>query len=551
MKNRSIIAAVFLLVGVSLWAQEEMSTVWEANVGHKMDYMYTGLEDKVSICADDKVITAVNNSDGSIRWSKPFKEIAPKLKRVNEMIPFFESNCLFVFDRKIGKDQIAVVDMTTGEPLWTTDQYQNVSEETVWYVPEKDAFAIIMTKGVVKKTSLVFIKAKTGEEVWETERLTGVIAQAQQTDDGKFVLFNYAPNGLQFILNGFKNQILKMDFDSGDIVWEAPYTGIIEKKVLSRELLADMRFDEGKIFLMANGMQVYDEKTGSQLWAAAYDFTPSRVIKAPQGALAFGVYGAVADPVVVGRDVYVLEMSDKKDQKLKKYDLNSGRLLWTSPEIKGAKAIPNMYVVDDRVVLQIGGSVEVQSKVKTKNSDGTFTITTSKYYRNVKPNGVQAYDSNTGKFVWESERFKKGITNMLESDGDIIVCSGKALYKIKASDGSDIYEVDVKSDGVGLIDLIMPYQDQVIIVADKGVSSHNLSDGKLKAVSKYKKSAMSDVEGKNLVMETAKNDIACYNLDNIQYKEFNARKGAVSHLMEKGKYVYVYEKKSLTKLSTD
>jgi len=52
-------------------------------------------------------------------------------------------------------------------------------------------------------------------------------------------------------------------------------------------------------------------------------------------------------------------------------------------------------------------------------------------------------------------------------------------------------------------------------------------------------------------MKTAKSDIACYNLDNIQYKDYNAKKGAVTHLMEDGKYVYVYEKKSLTKLSTD
>lgn len=551
MNSRNIITALLLLGAVMLQAQEDMSTVWEANVGHKMNYMYTGLEEKVSICANEKVVTAVNNIDGSIRWTKPFKEIAPKLRKVNEMVPFFESNCLFVFDRKIGKDQIAVVDMRTGEPLWTTDQYQNVSAETVFYVAEKDAFAIVMTRGLVKKTSLVFIKARTGEELWETERLTGVIAQVQQCDDGKFVLFNYAPSGLQFILGGFKNQLFKMDFDSGDVLWEAPYSGTIEKKVITGELVADMRMDEGKVFLMASGIQVYDQKTGSQLWSASYDYTPSKVVKAPKGAVKFGVYGAVADPVVDGRDVYVLEMHDKKSQKVKKYDINSGRLLWTSPEIDGAKAIPNMYVMDGRVVLQIGGAVEVQSKVVSRDSDGNVTTTTSVYWKNIKRNGVQAFDASTGKHVWDSERFRKGITNMMQADGDVVVCSGKALYRIKASDGSDVYEVDVKADGVGLIDLIMPYKDQVIIVADKGVSSHNVSDGKLKNASKYKKSSMSELEGKKLIMETAKNDIACYDLDTIKYKEFNARKGAVSHLMEQGKYVYVYEKKSLTKLSTD
>lgn len=548
--NRIYTAIMALAVCLGSWAQDEMATVWETNLDHKADYVGTGLEGEISYVASDKEITVFNNDDGKILWTKAYKEIAPKLRKVDELIPFWESDCIFLFDRKLGKDQIGVVDMKTGEALWTTDQYQNVSEETVWYVPEKDAFAIVMTKGFVTKSSLVFIKAKTGEEVWETERLTGVIAQAKQSEDGKFVLFNYAPTGLQFILGGFKNQIMKMDFDSGDIVWEAPYAGMVAKKVITKELLADLRLEEGKVILMAYGMQVYDEKTGSQLWAAAYTSTPV-ILKAPKGALKFGVYGGVADPVIDGRDVYVLEMSDKKNQKVKKYDINSGRLLWTSPEIEDAKAIPNMYVVDGTIVLQIGGNVEVQERVRTKNSDGSFTISTNVYYTNVKRTGVQGFDAETGKDLWSSERFKKGITNMMERNGNVIVCSGKALYKMDAKTGNELYEVDVKDDGVGLVDLIMPYKDQIIIVALKGVSSHNVSDGSLKAVAKYKKSYILDEVDNKLIMKTDKDDIACYNLDNVTYKQYNNKNGAVTELSRDSKYAYVYVKKNVIKLSTD
>jgi outer membrane protein assembly factor BamB len=552
MKIKSILGALFLLGGVAVSAQEEMSTIWEANVGHQMDYMYTGLEDKVSICADNKTVTAVNNQDGSIKWSKPYKEIAPKLRSINEMIPFFESNCLFVFDRKLGKDQIAVVDMSTGDFLWGTDQYQNVSESTVYYVPEKDAFAIVMTKGLVKKSTLVFIKAKTGEEIWETERLSGVIASTIKGEDGKYVLFNYAPTGLQFILNGFKNQVFKMDFDSGDIIWEAPYIGRFERKLLTKELIGGISIEEGKVFLTGSGIQAYDYKTGAQLWSAAYDYTPAKTIGGPGGSIkAWGVYGAVADPVIVGRDVYVLDMGNRKNQYLKKYDINSGRLLWTSPDIEGAKAIPNMYVMDDVVVLQIGGAVEIQYIQETKDSDGNITRRNVITTKNVKPTGVQAFQAADGKPMWDSERFKKGITNMMESNGNVIVCSGKALYKMDAKTGEELYEVDVKDDGIGLTELILPWKDQIIIVSDKGVSSHNVSDGALKNASKYKKSSMEALDENKLIMKTEKDDIACYNLNNIEYKEFNARKGAVSHLMGDGKYVYVYEKKTLTKLSTE
>jgi outer membrane protein assembly factor BamB len=551
MKTKSIYTLLIAMaLSLGSWAQDDMNTVWEIGLDHQANLVGTGLEGEISYAASDKEMTVFNNDDGSILWSKAYKDIAPKLRKVDELIPFWESDCIFLFDRKIGKDQIAVIDMKTGEPLWTTDQYQNVSEETVYYVPEKDAFAIVMTKGLVKTSSLVFIKAKTGEEVWETERLTGVVGAAIQGDDGKFVLFNMAPNGLQFILGGFKNQVAKMDFDSGDMIWEAPYSGMIGKKVITKEMLGSIRLEEGKVFLMAYGIQAYDYKTGSQLWSASYSSTPS-ILKAPKNAIKFGVYGGVADPLIIGRDVYVLEMSDKKNQKVKKYDINSGRLLWTSPEIDGAKAIPNMYAVDGAVVLQIGGTVEVQQRVRVKESDGSFSYQTSVFYTNVKPTGVQGFDAETGSALWSSERFKKGITNMMGSEGNVIVCSGKALYKLDAKTGAEQYEVDIKGDGVGLADMIMPYKDQIIIVSAKGLSSHNVSDGKLKGAAKYKKSYIMDEVDNKLIMKTDKDDIACYNLDTVTFKQYNNKNGAQTSLSKDSKYAYVYVKKKVIKLSTD
>ena len=550
--KKNLISTVFLFLSIVAFTQEEMSIVWEKKMDHQLQYRYTGHEGEVSIGASDKVVTAFNNDDGSIVWSKPFKEVAPKLRKIDEFIPFWESGCLFAFDRKLGKDQIAVIDIKTGDLLWNTDQYQNVSEETIHYAPDEDGFAIVMTKGLVKKSTLVFVKARTGEEVWETEKLTGVIGFAEKTSDGKYVVLNYAPNALQFIMAGFKSQIMKMDFNSGDILWESPYVGLWRKKVVTKEKVGKVKFREGKIFLLNDGIQVFDEKTGTTLWAAAYNFTPGNVVGKPPGNVrAFGVYGAVADPLIVGRDVYVMEMHDKKNQKLKKYDINSGRLLWTSPEIKGAKAIPNIYLFDDVVTLQIGGAVECQSITRVKEADGSITIYYKVYYKNVKPTGVQAFDANSGKLIWESERFKKGITNMVKAGDDLIVCSGKAIYKMNAKSGKDIYEVDLKGDGVGLTEAIIPYNDQIIIVADKGVSSHNVSDGKLKASAKYKKSFMEEMVDNKLIMKTEGADIACYDLNTIKYKQFKAKKGATTHMSWDSKYVYVYEKKVVTKLKTD
>src|SRR5690606_3047982 len=139
----------------------------------------------------------------------------------------------------------------------------------------------------------------------------------------------------------------------------------------------------------------------------SFDYTPGKVVGAPLGAQKFGVYGAVADPVIVGDDLYVLDMSNKRNQYVKKYDRNSGKLLWTSPEIKDARAIPGMYVVGGHVVLQIGGNVEAQAFIVRRDADGNTIREARVWHPNVKPNGVQAFNTSDGSLAWQSERFKK------------------------------------------------------------------------------------------------------------------------------------------------
>jgi hypothetical protein len=261
------------------------------------------------------------------------------------------------------------------------------------------------------------------------------------------------------------------------------------------------------------------------------------------------VYGAVADPVVVGDDLYVLDMSDKRHQFVKKYDKNSGKLIWTSPEIKEAKAIPGMYVVDDVVILQIGGVVEIQYYRSYTSGDYTY-YEWRVGFDNVKPNGIQAFNAKDGSLVWESERFKKGITNAVMVKNDFVVCSGKALYSLNYKTGAENYEVPVAKGGVGNATKIYGYQDKLIVIGESGISSFNPDNGDLIASAKYKESSAEEKYENIQIMKTEKSDIAAYDLNTITYKSFDARKGATNSLSLDGKYVYVYEKNVVTKLST-
>lgn len=547
MKKQFFFLLPALLWFTSLLAQEEMQIIWEIKGEHKMEN--TGLADArgYAFGSDDKEATVLNTKDGSTVWTGRFKDIAPGLSKVDDQICMWEANVLFIFDRKMGKDKVACIDITTGKFLWMSDKYQDLTDENIIYIPELEGFAIST------KTTLFMLKARTGEEMWQTMKFKGVVGAYVYMPDGHLVMLNYKPTALAALFTGFKNQIVKINTKNGDVLWDQTFVGLAERKVITKEPLARVKVQGGKVFLYLNGIQVYDYETGAQQWSAAFD-ADINVVKAPMGARKFGVYGVVADPLIVGNDVYVIDMQNKAKQYIKKYDLNSGKLLWTSPEIKEARALPGLYYADNTLVLQVGGVVECQAYIyqKTRQPDGSYIIVEKwlVYYRNVKPNGLQAFDATNGSLMWDSERFKKGITNAFISGNNVIVCSGKELYSMDIKSGKENYGVILAEDGIGLAQKIIDYKDQVVVVGEKGVSSHAKSDGKLTGSSKWKSAEYSGMYENTLMMTTEKDDVAAYDLETMKYKQYNARKDAVSKLSEDGRFVYVWDKKNVVKLAT-
>jgi len=536
----SIIIAAFI---IPVFSQEEMPVVWQKKMGINFIHTGTGLEETdYSYVASAKEMAVFSNKDGSVYWKKKFKEIAPNLKKIDELVPFWESNIIFLFDRKMGKDQVACIDITNGELLWTTDTYQKVTADMIVYIPEDDGFAISLKK------ELVYIKARTGEELWSTTKFVGVVGKyIYNPNDNTMVMVNFIPNGLVAFFSGSRNQIVRINMKTGDVLWENTYIGRADRKSVTRDFIYNLNIINDKVILQLAGLQLYDYETGATLWSAAFDYTPD-FGKPPKDRHHYGVYGAVANPVIDGDDIYVLNMGSKKSQFINKYDFNTGRLLWTSKEIKGARVIPSMNVNNGVVTIQIGGMIEEQyyQVIKTENNTTTKAVIR---YRNIKPYGIQAFNAEDGTYLWKSERFKRGITNSIMVNNNFIVCSGKSLYSIDVKSGNVNFEVPVSKGGVGLATLIFPYNNNIVVVGEKGLSTFNPSDGAFLNKSVYKKSVPSGRIGKVALMKTAKDDFAAYNLDDLSYRKYNARKGAKTWLeLENAKYAYVYEKNKVTKL---
>lgn len=527
-------------------AQDDMPLVWKTKLGHNIIYHGTGLEERgYSFAASDKEITVFQNEDGKTIWTESFKELTPELSKIDELIPFWKANIILLFDRKPGKDQITCIDIENGKLLWTTGKYQKVTEDVVIYIPEKDVIAISLKK------KMVIINARTGEEIWSTARLKGVIGKyIYNKDDRTMVLVNFVPDGLKAFFSEFKNQIVRIDMENGEILWENTFIGKGERKILTKDFVYNLDVHDGKIFLLLDGMQVYDYNTGTNLWSAAFQFTCNGIVKKPSGTKRFGVYKAVADPVIVGDDIYILDMTGKKNKCLKKYNLQTGKLLWASKEIKGAWAIPGMELIGDKIMLQIGGKVETQYYRVYKSGD-YMIYKWGKSLSEVNPFGVLAFNISDGSLAWQSDKFIKGITNTISFGKYYIVSSGEYLYSIDINTGAEIYEVPVSKGGVGQAVLILKHKDDVIVViGEKGISTFKAANGEFICSGKYKASELEDMIDDIVIMKTDKVDIAAFDLNTCNYKQSNAKAEATITVSKDGKYVYIYETKVVSKVKT-
>ena len=552
-----VMLTVFAFGGVK--AQDEMKVIYEKEVDHSFDNTANGDDNGYSYAASGKEISVFNNKTGELLWNKKFKEVSDQLGKVDDIISMWDAKVIFVFDRKMGKDKMACIDATSGNLLWVSAKYQNVDDaDNVVYIPSLECFA------VTTKDHLTMIKVRTGEELWETDKFKGVVGDFLSLKDGSILMINMKATALGSLFSGMKNQIVRINAKNGDIIWDQTYRGVVEKKVLTKEKLVKLNVEDDKVFLYMNGIQVFDYANGKPLWSAVYDETPSDVVKnkKPGGATKFGAYGVVAQPLVVGEHIYVLDLVNKKNQYLKKYALKTGKLIWQSAEIQNARAIPGLYVIGDKVVLQVGGQVELQYETKVRSGDG-YSLTRTIEMENVKPLNVQCFNAITGVQIWESEKLKKGLTNLFLSGDNVIVCSGKALYSMDINTGKEKYEMPLKEDNIGLADLIIDYNDEVIILGEKGISSRKKSDGSYTASSKFKKSSPISYNnqyiygGRTMALYTTGGDYAVYDLKTMKYKVYDARKDAAAYLSDDGLALYVFEsggmmkKSKFTKLSAD
>ena len=486
------------------------ATVWESEFDNKATRLAVINGDGSIVVGTDDNSASVLDKDGKAVWNGDYKKLTTNNTNKSEyQYTQFKTKggYLFLFDeRKLGTDRVACLDVETGKELWSSEAYQNLIQkgtkaeegsdqaelETVKYIEELDAFLIS------QKASVILVKANTGEKIWETNRFKGGVGKyIYDAKRNEIIMVNFKPTALGALFAGFKNQLVKINASNGDVLWDATFLGIIEKELVTRRAIIDMWIKGNKLFMYLDGLQVYNIDNGQKLWSATYenDMQGSSGSSLIGGKKRSKIYKTLADPLFTDNAVYLVMLGTRdKTKYIEKHDLESGKLLWASEKITGALCMPNIYKVGNKILVQVGGKVQVQELRYEEASTGTAGsvmalggygggsakqwVPYTYWDYKAQKNSVLALDDASGSTSWRSEKFDKRITDfVIEDNKTLFVGDGDEFYGYDIATGNQLFDVKHNDAGVGKATDVIDFGDKVVVLSEKGLASYNKKDG--------------------------------------------------------------------------
>jgi hypothetical protein len=570
-------------------------TVWESQFDNKATRLAVNNGDGSYVLGTDDNSATVLDGTGKVIWSGDYKKITTnKTNKCEYQYVIWKENggYLFLFDEiKLGADRVAVIDIATGKEMWNSEKYQHLMPkgtkaedgadqgelETVKYIDELDAFLIS------QKESVILVKAKTGEKVWETNRFKGGVGKyIYDAKRNEIMMLNFKPTALGALFAGFKNQLVKINAANGDVVWDATFVGTIEKELVTRRAIVDMWINGDKLFLYLNGLQVYNINNGQKLWEATYE---NDMDQGTSGGFLAGkkrtkIYRTLADPLFTDNAVYIVMLGTRDRTKyVEKHDLESGKLLWASEKITGAFCMPNIYKTGDKVMVQVGGKVQVQElryeEVVTSGSmlmaagglgGGSVKQWVPYIFWDYKAqkNSVIALDDKNGTTAWRSEKFDKRITDLIiDDDKTVFVGDGDEFYGYDIASGKQLFDVKHNDAKVGKAFDVIDFEDKVVVVSEKGLAAYFKKDGsRAYATEKIKGIDQWYNENENFFLRdqrNSKNIIYGINMTNGETKGSvqskgtggSPRFGSGIDITGDGEYIFAFKGKKVEKIKVN
>ena len=196
------------------------------------------------------------------------------------------------------------------------------------------------------------------------------------------------------------------------------------------------------------------------------------------------------------------------------------------------------------MIAQIGGFTNIQGD----DSGGFFSK-----WKWQGPFGLKAFDVETGKLKWGTEKFDDRITNMLVTDNKLIVADENSVYSMNTATGERAFDVKLKESKVGKAQYLFNSNDKIMVLGEDGLAAFN-SKGIMQYTFKAKDALMdlSDTYGEHLYYLGTEDEVIAMNLETgKEIGRFNYKKGYKYGIKDSGKMFIQYKDNKVTRYAVN
>ncbi len=275
---------------------------------------------------------------------------------------------------------------------------------------------------------LTLISLENGEVIWVNEDFKGGLAEIiYEEESNSLIAINrddeaFALEGLQF-----NRQLMRIDVETGETIWESKYDGNIREKLdgfgIWEDRRTDIRLVDGNIMINFLNVEVYDFETGEQRWQTTTGSDRLLDMVAPEAQ----IMNRFAFPEIHNGKLFRVSHENVGltgvDVVIEAYDYNSGELLWKSDKISRSKPVNDMVIAGDKLV------------ASTEASEGIIT-----------------FDISSGKRLWKYSKFgKNGIQYKMEQfGGAVLAASFNKIIRLMLKTGSPFMPFQVRITDLGI-----------------------------------------------------------------------------------------------------
>lgn len=209
------VSLAVVAIVVSPGRAQRLRPTWEQPTLHEIEWYTTAPE--VVVLATKTELRGLSQEDGIERWRFEAEDL-----RGDRFHPIpWTARALISFPRESYRVQpvVALVDLTTGEVLWTTENAGLGVAFGAFLVPHENALLIHGKNVGAEHDVLVLAKMESGELVWSVDRPFDDWTPAIFGNGAQPPLFDTRESMLLF-LNG--QSVRKYRLTDGTLIWDAP-----------------------------------------------------------------------------------------------------------------------------------------------------------------------------------------------------------------------------------------------------------------------------------------------------------------------------------------